>query len=157
MKKFLAIAGGVFLVLVLVVVGGIGYFTYQGNKLDKASKAYAEESISLIVSKWSKEELLLRSSPEMIMAIGDKTKDFDKLFLMFSKLGKLKSLGKMEGDSLMSYTSKEGKVTTAKYSTKCKFEKSDAEITIQLIERYNQWQIFSFNVSSSMFLQAVNK
>jgi hypothetical protein len=64
LRKFLVIIGGLFLVLVLVGAGFLGYAAYRGRDLDASSKAYVEENIPAIVSTWSKDELLKRMSPQ---------------------------------------------------------------------------------------------
>lgn len=53
MRRFLSIIGGLFLVLVLLAAGLVGYVAYQGRGLDASSKAYVEENIPAIISTWS--------------------------------------------------------------------------------------------------------
>ncbi|MCW2601760.1 MAG: hypothetical protein JWM02_3589, partial [Frankiales bacterium] len=72
MKTFLSIVGGFFLVLVLVVASFIGYAAYQGRGLDASSKAYVEANVPPIISTWSKDELLSRSSPQLLKIINEK-------------------------------------------------------------------------------------
>ncbi len=87
MKKFLSVIGGLFLVLVVVVVGFIGYAAYQGRGLDASSKAYVEANVPPIISTWSKDELLKRSSPQLLKIINEKPDQLDQLFQKLSKLG----------------------------------------------------------------------
>lgn len=153
MKKFLAIIGGFFLILVLALVSFVGYVAYEGRGLDASSKAYVEANIPAIVSTWSKEELLTRSSPQLLKAINKEPEQFDQLFQKLSKLGAIQSFGDAKGDSNVSYTTQNGKVITAFYIVKSKFENGEARISIRLIQVSGQWQILLFHVDSDLFLQ----
>lgn len=153
MKKFLSIFGGIFLLLILVVAGFIGYALYQGRGLDASSKAYVEANIPPIISTWSKDELLKRSSPELKKVISEKPEQLDQLFKMLSKLGAMHSFGDIKGDSKVSYTTQDGKVTTASYIATAKFENGEGRISVHLILLSGQWQLLLFNVNSPLFLQ----
>jgi hypothetical protein len=96
------------LVLVIVVAGFVGYAAYQGRGLDASSKAYVEENIPAIVSTWSKDELLKRSSPQLLKAINEKPGQLDQLFQKLSALGPMVSFGEVKGDSNVTYTTQNG-------------------------------------------------
>ena len=153
MKKFLSIVGGLFLVLALVVAGFIGYAAYQGRGLDVSSKAYVEANVPPIISTWSKNELLKRSSPQLLKIINEKPEQIDQLFQKLSKLGAMRSFGDVKGDSNVSYTTQNGKVITAAYVGTAKFENGEGKISVRLIQSSGQWQILLFNVNSPIFLQ----
>jgi len=61
MKKVLMILGVVFLILIIVVGGFVGYTAYIGTKLDASSKAYVDASVPAIISTWSRNELIKRA------------------------------------------------------------------------------------------------
>jgi hypothetical protein len=153
MKKFLSIVGGLFLVLVLVVAGFIGYAAYQGRGLDASSKAYIEDNVPPITSAWSKEELLKRSSPQLLKIINEKPELLDQLFQKLSKLGAMRSFDGVKGDSNVSYTTNDGKVISASYIANARFENGEARIAVHLVQLAGQWQFASFNVNSPLFLQ----
>ena len=153
MKKLLSIFGGIFLLLILVVAGFVGYALYQGRGLDASSKAYVEANIPPIISTWSKDELLKRSSPQLQKIISEKPEQLDQLFKMLSKLGSMQSFGDIKGDSNVSYTTQDGKVTTASYIATAKFENGEGRISVRLILLSGQWQLLLFNVNSPLFLQ----
>ncbi|PKO76010.1 MAG: hypothetical protein CVU21_15330 [Betaproteobacteria bacterium HGW-Betaproteobacteria-15] len=153
MRRFLSIIGGLFLLLILVVAGFIGYALYQGRGLDASSKAYVEANIPPIISTWSKDELLKRSSPQLQKIISEKPEQLDQLFQMLSKLGAMQSFGDIKGDSKVSYTTQDGKVTTASYIATAKFENGEGRISVNLILLSGQWQLLLFNVNSPLFLQ----
>ncbi len=155
MKKFLSILGGLFLVLVLAVGGFIGYAANQGRELDASSKAYIEANVPPVISTWSKDELLKRSSPQLLKAINGKPEQLDQLFQKLSKLGAVRSFGDVRGDSYVSYTIQNGKVTTAAYVAAAKFENGEGNIKVRLIQSpaSGQWQFLFFYVDSPLFLQ----
>lgn len=153
MKRFLSIVGGVVLVLLLVGAGFIGYAAYQGQGLDASSKAYVEENVPAIISTWSKDELLKRSSLELLKVANENPEQLDQLFQKLSKLGAMRSFGDVKGDSNVSYTTQNGKVTTASYGATAKFENGEGRITARLIQSNGQWQFLLFYVDSPLFLQ----
>ena len=154
MKKFLSIVGGFFLVLVLVVAGFVGYAAYQGRGLDASSKAYVEANVPPIISTWSKDELLRRSSPQLLKIINEKPDQLEQLFQKLSKLGAMRTFGDVKGDATISVTTQNGKVITASYMTAAKFENGDAQIAVRLIQSPSgQWQLLLFNVNSPIFLK----
>lgn len=154
MKKFLSIVGGLFLFLVLLAAGFFGYAAYQGRGLDESSKAYVEANVPPIISTWSKDELLKRSSPELLKIVDEKPGQLDQLFQKLSKLGALKSLGDVKGDANIFFTTKSGRVITAAYVISAKFENGDARIAVRLLQSPSgQWQFLLLNVNSPLFLQ----
>lgn len=153
MKKFLSIVGGLFLLLILVVAGFVGYALYQGRGLDASSKAYVEANVPSIISTWSKDELLKRASPQLQKIINEKPEQLDQVFQMLSKLGAMQSFGDIKGDSHVSYTTQDGKVTTASYIATAKFENGEGRISVRLIQLSGQWQFLLFNVNSPLFFQ----
>ncbi len=96
-----------------VIVGVFAYAAYQGRGLDASSKAYVEANVPAILSNWSKDELVKRSSPELLKAIAAKPDQMDQLFLKLSKLGAMRSFGDVKGDSQVLFTTNAGKVITA--------------------------------------------
>jgi hypothetical protein len=154
LKRFLSVIGGLFLVLVLLIAGFFGYAAYQGRGLDASSKAYVEENIPAIISTWSKDELLKRSSPQLLTIINEKPEQLDRLFQKLSTLGPMLSFGEVKGDSNVSYTTQNGKVTTAAYVAAAKFKNGEGRISARLIQSpAGQWQFLLFHVDAPLFLQ----
>jgi hypothetical protein len=153
MKKILAVVGGLFLAALVVLGCFIGYAAYEGSKLDASSKAYVDECVPAIVSTWSKDALLQRSSPELLKILKGKPDETDLLFAKISKLGAMRQYDGAKGDSFVAYNTTGGKTTTANYISTAKFENGDAQIKIRLIQLDGQWQILLFNVNSPLFLK----
>ena len=141
MRNFVWFFGVLCLVLVLVVAGFIGYAKYQEQALNASSKAYVEANVPAIVSTWSKDELLKRSSPQLLKVVSDKPEQLDQLFQKLSKLGAMRSLGEVKGDSNVSNTTPNSKVITASYVASAKFENGEGRITVRLIQLSGQWQL----------------
>jgi hypothetical protein len=154
LKRFLSIIGGLFLVLVLFVASFVGYAAYQGRRLDASSKAYVEENVPAIISTWSKDELLKRASPQLLKAINEKPEQLDQLFQKLSMLGPMLSFGEVKGDSNVSYTTQNGKVTTAAYVATAKFKNGEGRVMARLLQSpAGQWQLSLFHVDSPLFLR----
>jgi hypothetical protein len=150
MKKFLIVLGSLFLVIVILVAGGIAFVAVRGTRLDKESKAYADAAIPAIVSAWSEKALLDRASPEFKKAVT--IDELDRLFRWFSGLGRLQHCAPAEGHSLMSATTEYGRRISAAYDAEAAFEKGNATIKLNLIKHGDRWQIMGFHVSSAALL-----
>jgi hypothetical protein len=113
-----------------------------------------EANVPAIISTWSKDELLKRSSPQLLKVVNEKPEQLDLLFQKLSKLGAMRSFEDVRGDSNVSYTTQNGKVTTASYIATEKFEKGEGRITARLIQSSSgQWQFLLFHVESPLFLE----
>ncbi len=154
MKKFLSIIGGLFLVLVIFVAGFVGVAAYQGRALDASSKAYVQENVPPIISTWSKDQLLKRSSPQLQKSVSEKPGQLDQLFQKLSTLGPMESFDELvKGDSHVLYNVQGGKVITAAYVATAKFKNGEGHIRVRLIQSpAGQWQFLQFYVDSPFFL-----
>lgn len=147
MKKILMFLGGVFLVLIVVIV----ILAIKANALDKESKQYVDTVIPAITSDWNIKEVEDRASPEFKAAVNNE--DLNKLFGMFRKLGKLKEYKGCKGDSNISLTTGQGKVITAAYVVNADFDTGPAEIYISLIKHGDLWQILGLRINSKVFFE----
>jgi hypothetical protein len=154
LKRFLSVVGGLFLVLVLLVAGFVGVAAYQGRGLDASSKAYVQENVPAIISNWSKDELLKRSSPQLQKSINEKPGQLDQLFQKLSTLGPMESFDELvKGDSNVFYNIQGGTVITAAYVATAKFKNGEGHIRVRLIQSpAGQWQFLQFYVDSPFFL-----
>ena len=152
MKKILTILGAISLVVIVALVAFAGFTAFQGRELDASSKAYIEANIPPILSTWSKDELLKRSSPQLLKILNEKPDQLDLLFQKFAKLGGLRSFDDIRGDANISYTTQEGKVVTAAYQAHAKFENGEGRVSIRLVQVSGQWQLLLININSPLFL-----
>ena len=150
MRKVISIFGIMFLILVFVVGGLFAYFSSQGSKLDASSKSFVDEVIPVIISTWSKEIILKHSSQQMRQTAAEA--QLDLLLKKVSILGQLLDYKTANGEALISFT-KNGKMVTANYSVKARFQNGLAEINIRLIQYKGAWEILGFQIESPLFLK----
>lgn len=145
MRKILYGLGLVSLLLVTVLVGGIAFIAYNGNKLDTESKRFVDAAIPAISANWSMKALVERASPEFIQSVSaDQLKaGFDQ----FSNLGRLIQYEGSQGQSNMSYIAGKGSSISASYAAKARFENGEAAFRITLVKRGEVWLIQSLNIN----------
>ena len=151
MNKFFKVLGIFFLLALIALAVLIGYGAYSGSKLDVSSKAFVDEIVPAIVSSWSSEDVIKHASPQLRQIANDE--QLNQLMLKLSKLGNLKKYEGSKGDSNVSLTTQYGKVVSANYIAKAKFENGDAEINVRVIQNDGKWQLLNFYVNSPIFLQ----
>lgn len=152
MKRMLQILGGA-LVLILIIAGStVAYLFYAGPRLDASSKAYVDQTVPLIVDKWSEDALWVRAAPELKQKVTrEQLKD---LFEKCSReLGNLRTYDGSAGEANFGFAVNSGKVITARYLVKSTFEKGRADVAVGLIEHDGQWQLLSFYVNSPLLLK----
>ncbi len=152
MKKTLMVLGGIFVVVIVIVVIGIVFSAVKGQALDRESKQYVDAAIPAIAAQWDIRALQERASPEFKTAVNDE--DLEKLIRMYQRLGKLQQYQGSKGDANLSLTNQRGKVITAHYITNAEFDTGPATITLDLIKHDDQWQILRMNVNSKVFLES---
>lgn len=153
MKTFFSIAGGIFLVIIVLGVGFVGYGMYQGRDLDASSKAYVEANVPVVLRTWSEDELLKRAAPQLLSVLQAQPEQLHQVFQKLSALGALRSFYDVKGEATMAYTLKNGLVVTAAYVAQAKFEHGDGQVTIRLIRLSGAWKLLMLNVNSPLFLQ----
>jgi hypothetical protein len=158
MKTFFAVFGVIFLILLLMVLGGVGFglvampenpmdafgfwlLSMRGGVLNNESKAYADTTIPAIVSTWSEKELLDRQSPEFKQTVTPQ--QVEQIFKRNAALGHLQKCDPAEGQSIMNAMTHTIK---AEYYAKAAFEKGEAVIDLSLIKHGDQWQILGLSV-----------
>ncbi len=150
MKRILVILGGIFAAIIVVVAVGVVILFIKGNALDKESKEYADNSIRAVTEAWDIKQFQDRESQEFRSSTPEK--DLQQLFAAFRKLGKLKDYKGSTGQAMMSATTQQGQMTTAKYAANADFEAGPAVIEISLIKHGERWEILGFRVHSKVFL-----
>jgi hypothetical protein len=152
LKKVFIVLGIIALLLIIFAAASVNYVAFRGRQLDASSKAYVDANIPVIVSSWSADELLKRSSGEFRRATDDK-----QLNLMFTKLKQLGQFQKYEGskgesNTIFNYKSaKETKM--ANYVATATFQNGSAYIKVELIQENGQWLIYGFSVDMPILLK----
>jgi hypothetical protein len=155
MKKFLAVLGVIFLVLILIVLGGVGvgFLLLRGNPadaigirllaprtvtFDNEGKAYADAVIPAIAANWNVKELLDRESPEFRQTVTQQ--QIDQTFQRAAGLGHLQKCEPAQGKTMISITTK-AKEIKGDYTAKATFDKGEAIVGLSIIKHDDQWQI----------------
>jgi hypothetical protein len=149
MKKVLEILGLVFLIVIIAAAGVFGYIAYSQKKLTASSRQFIDESIPKIVTDWDKNELISRSSPQLLEKI-ESTDTVDKLFGNLKGFGSLKSISDAEGGATY-FLSQKNKKATANYKITAEFEKGTAVISANLIQIGAEWKYLRFQVDGKYF------
>src|SRR4029077_18102672 len=129
----LQILGGVLLLILVIIGSAVAYLFYAGPRLDASSRAYVDQTVPLIVDKWSEDALWTRAAPELRQKVTrEQLKD---LFAKCSReLGNLRTYDGSAGEANFGFTIYNGKVITARYLVKSRFEKGSADLAVGLIE-----------------------
>ena len=143
--------GKIFLILILLVAGFVGYGIWQGPTLDAQSKAFVDSAVPAICSTWNKDEVLNRASPEFTQTVSKR--DVSALLSALSRrLGRFVRYDGAKGDSNFGFTNK-GVSLTARYVAKAQFSNGPAVIHFSLVKRGGQWQLLNFLFESPALLR----
>lgn len=153
MKSYLSIIGGLFIVTGIVIAYYIGDNPFQSQDLQASSKAYVEANLPVIISTGSKDELLKRSSQQLLKSADENPNQLDRQFQILAKLGAMQKFGDVKGYATNFTTNQDRIVTTASYAATAKFENGDGHISVRLIQSHGQWQFLQFNVDSAPLLK----
>jgi hypothetical protein len=155
MKKALMVLGAIFIVVIVLLVGGSAIIALKGRAVDRESKAYVDAAIPAIAANWDIKEIEKRISPEFKATL--KEGDLEKLVLIFSKLGKLQKYQGAKGEANIQAMLGKGTRITAAYIAYADFERGPAEIKMTLIKHGDQWQIYGLHIDSKVFLEILSK
>lgn len=126
---------------------------YKGPALDESSKSYVEMNIPPILSKWSKGELLKRSSAQLTEIVDKNPAELDRLFQKFSKLGAMKTFSHVKGEANIALSMR-GKVVTAAYTADASFDNGNAKIDVRLVQAPDgEWKLSFLNITSPVLSQ----
>ncbi|MFT6189242.1 MAG: hypothetical protein ACJAW8_001655 [Oleispira sp.] len=150
LKKLLKIIGSFFLVLIaLLICIGI-WFAANSSKYTEIAKPYLDKNMPAVVS-WDFSQFKPLLTPEALKEFENERGQ--KIYKMFSKLGKLKSfeepafLGAKTG-----VTVSEGTYDTVNFSMLGHFEAGDALFTVTLANAEDSYLIHYVNINSDVFL-----
>lgn len=139
----------------LVVAAGLGIFMLvrDGAALDAESKAYVEKSVVAIADDWDADALWRRGTPDFRRLTDER--DLRNFFdAARATLGRLVEYRGATGQATISITNA-GRLTTANYTARVRFEKGDAEIRIGAIKSGSQWRIEGFHINSSILMRSL--
>lgn len=160
MKTFFAVLGVIFLILLLIALGGVGvgFFAFGGNPvdaigiglltpriatLDNEGKAYADTVIPAIAGSWNVNEVLNRESPEFKQTVSQQ--QLEQMLQRAATLGHLQKCEPAQGQSMISIRT-QAKEIKGDYAAKATFEKGEAVVQVSIIKHDDQWQILGLFV-----------
>ncbi|ASJ70297.1 hypothetical protein [Granulosicoccus antarcticus] len=150
-KKLLKIVGTAFLLL-LVLAACLATWSYlSASKHTKAAEPYLTKNLPEAVS-WDFENLKPLLTPKALEAF--ETERGQKIYELFSRLGKLKSLEESKFlRSQSGVTTSTGIYDVVIFSTLGHFESGDANITTTLSVVDGSYSIQAININSDIFLE----
>ncbi len=149
--KILKIIGAFFLVLIVIVLCAAIWVAISASEYTESAKPYLEKNIPAIVS-WDFEKLRPLLSEEALKNF--ETERGQKVYRMFSKLGRLVSLEEPQFVSSKSgVTFEEGSFDIVNFSILGHFEAGDALLTISLAQEDEAYSIYYININSDVFLE----
>ena len=143
MRRLFFVLGSLALILIAVIAGGISILFYQGNALDRESKAYVDAAIPAITADWSSQQLLARATPEL--RANANPEQLNALFDRLSRYGHLVRYEGATGQANFFYKIGSGSTISAAYSAKAHFENGDLIFRIALMKRNGAWKIYGFH------------
>jgi hypothetical protein len=150
LKKTLRRAGLVCAIALLSIVIFVSVVEYNGNRLDKESKSYADAAIIAITSHWNEKDLIVRASPQLLATMKDPAA-VQSMMGMLGSLGALKKYEGSRGEARIDFHGPHGYTLTALYVARADFSGGPVQITIALIKIDGVWKILRFYVTKLFF------
>lgn len=145
---FLAILGGLF-VLLLIALFGFGVFgAKKGYDLAKGASAYANETIAAYGAMWDPAALTDRAAPELLAEVARNPDALAQLSLMLTtQAGALLSATPATCSNFnYAATTAGGDVFTAQCAAEGVVEKGAAQFSVNVINRNREWRLLGFFV-----------
>jgi len=145
----LAVLGGLFLLLLVALVG-FGFIGFKkGFDLAKGAVAFSDETIAAYGAAWDETALLDRAAPELLAELSKTPGALDQLSLLVdAQAGRFQSAEPATCDDFKySATTADGEVFTAQCSAKGEVEKGAAQFSLAVVHRHDEWKLLGFFVS----------
>ncbi len=150
MKKTLLRTGLVCATALLSIVIFVSVVAYNGRRLDRESKRYADAAIIAIASHWNEKDLIDRASPQLLATMKDPAA-VQSMMAFFGSFGALKKYEGSKGEARIDFHRPHGYIITALYVARADFSAGPAQITISLIRIDGVWKILGFYVTKHFF------
>jgi hypothetical protein len=150
LKNTLRRTGLICSIALLSIVIFVSVVAYNGRRLDKESKSYADAAIIAIISHWNEKDLIVRASPQLLATMKDPAA-VQSMMGVLGSLGVLKKYEGSKGEARIDFQGPHGCTLTALYVARADFNGGPAQITISLIKVDGAWKILSFFVTQHFF------
>jgi hypothetical protein len=143
------------LIFVVFMVAGLALYAIQfgmkADKFDETAVPYLEQNLP-IVARWRFSDLKSRLSPQALNEF--ETDNGKSTYRQFSKLGRLRSLGKPQFKTSLTESSEGlGEVEILSYTIPTEFESGPGIIKVDLVSNGQSHLIHRFGISSAIFLE----
>lgn len=149
-KKTLLRTGLICATALLSIVIFVSVVAYNGRRLDKESKHYADAAIIAITSHWNEKDVIVRASPQLLAMMHDPAA-LQSMMRTLGSLGTLKKYEGSKGEARIDFHGPHGYTITALYVARADFTGGPVHITISLIKIDGAWKILSFYVTKNLF------
>ena len=145
---FLAILGGLFVLLMFALVGFGVVGAKKGYDLAKGAAAYADDTIAAYADGWDPTALTSRAAPELLAEVAKNPNALNQLSVMLiNQAGALVSVTPASCANFnYAATTSSGDVFTAQCAAQGVVEKGTAQFTVTVIYRNEEWRVLGFYV-----------
>jgi hypothetical protein len=150
LKKTLLRTGIVCATALLSIIIFVSIIAYNGRRLDKESKRYADAAIIAITSHWNEKDLIVRASPQLLATMKDPAA-VQSMMGFFGSFGALKKYDGSKGEARIDFHRPHGYTITALCVARADFSGGPAQIMISLIKIDGAWKILGFYVTKHFF------
>ena len=141
MKKLLMFLGGIFLIILILLIAAVGYAVLSGigQNLDAESKLWVDTVVPEIVATWNVEALLKNSSSALLQTVSEEEM-VESLDIFSEQLGAMKQYHGSTG-AVSIYVRNGIKTITAEYVSAVTFENSSSTIEITGVKENDVWKV----------------
>ena len=139
MRKFLSIAGAVFLLLIVGLGGMFGWLSVKGSKLDAESAAYIQTTLPRALAHASGEDITSFMAADDRKSIQPGALDTFYAYMSMN-LGTLTSCDAPKGSSLLMALNGTERIT-AQYLDRCQFSKANVTAKVTLRKIGEAWSL----------------
>jgi hypothetical protein len=152
MKKILSVLGGIFLVILVVVLGFGGYAAVKSPKLYAESKAYVEATLPALLANFTSEKFASYMTPQEGATLN--TSAFESVaFFQRQSLGAFESCENIKSDRfLLSVMNSE---VRARHLVRCHFEKASVTVAVAVEKTGEAWYLTGVHFDTSTLGPAV--
>jgi hypothetical protein len=151
MKKVFMVFGGVFLLVILVIVGTGLSMWYKSYQYEDTAVPYLTATIPEL-SKWDAERIKKLVAPEILEETTPE--QFNKIIKHLSALGILVTMGEPRiAKVYQNATNKSGEQTLVKYHIDAVYENGNAVIAITLLDLDDSFQVYKLHIDSMALVE----
>lgn len=144
MQRFLAVLGGCFLVILVLVAG----LLLRGVALEREGKLYLDRVLPLLLSDLRQEHLLQYASPALKAVHDRDPARMAQVFRIFQRLGRFQTYGGAEVNATLAYHTAQGGNTKATYSAMAEFDHGPVKVEGEMVLLDEQWRLQLFRLDS---------